>query len=150
MVKMPKSVQPKIVGTSQQSAWSGYSGLGNTASSGYSGFTGITISGYSGPSGITGGWSGTSGGFITAEKNNYDTGKIESVKYFWVKSRKSGKMFLGMEEIRNYKNKTKITAWQIYGQTGESASGCIFSGDEGNMTTQYEVIDEVCPTTTQW
>jgi hypothetical protein len=111
--------------------------------------------GYSSPIGFSG-WSGSSSWNPSLSGNLFSNDPepiIEAAKYYWVEEKKTGKIFIGMEEHIIFSDKSDGIFWRVYGRNldvGMYESGVLFSGDDKEMVIYYEVIEEICPPTTKW
>jgi hypothetical protein len=96
------------------------------------------------------GWSGTIG---WNPKPPEAAPIIETAKYYWIEERKTGKMFIGLEEHLTFSDGSDGIFWRVYGRNADAGmyeSGLMFSGDDKEMLLYYEVVEEICPPTTTW
>jgi hypothetical protein len=67
-------------------------------------------------------------------------------KYYWVKHIKTGDMCMASERIERQDGKL-ISSWMVKdGANCTSNTGCSKEG----ILAHYEIIEEICPPTTQW
>jgi hypothetical protein len=101
-----------------------------------SGVSGGGISGYSGPRG-----SRTEPKTITEMLPVY-----QETKYYWVKYIKDGKKYMATEEIEKSYDGNLISKWSVNGKTDDTPY--FYSKEE--LLEHYEIMEEVCPPTTEW
>jgi hypothetical protein len=67
-------------------------------------------------------------------------------KYYWVKNIKDGKMYMASERIERQDGKF-ISCWSV--KDGPDCTSNTGFSKEG-ILEHYEIVEEICPPTTQW